>query len=135
VPVTVSIACFKPLVLWIAYNNVVIFVTLLIVFVVIVEIYACALFIFISVACQAQRTILVLVLVLVLVLICCRPARRGCGRRVVILINLRHRVEHLRLSRALAVGVGHCRGTVKLRDVFGGWSFRAAVVVAAGAQK
>jgi hypothetical protein len=121
------------LVLWIAYNNVVIFVTLLIVFVVIVEIYACALFIFISVACQTQRTILVFVLVLVL--ICCRPARRGCGRRVVILINLRHRVEHLRLSRALAVGVGHCRGTVKLRDVFGGWSFRAAVVVAAGAQK
>jgi hypothetical protein len=117
--------------LWIAYNNIVIFVTLLIVVVVvIVKVYACSLFIFIRVACQAQRIILVVVFILV----CCRPARRGCGR-LVILIYLRHRIEHLRLSRTLAVIVGHCHGTVRLRDVFGGWSFRGAVGVAAGAQK
>jgi cytochrome c biogenesis protein CcdA len=93
-----------------AYNNVVIVFALLVVIVVVpIEIHACTLFIFIRVARQAQRIILVFVVILVGR---DRLARRGFARRLVILVDLRHRIEVLGLGRALAVVVGHCCGTV-----------------------
>jgi hypothetical protein len=53
-------------------------------------------------------------------------ARSWSARRLVIVINLGHGIEDLRLRRALAVVVGHCRWTVVTRTGFGGWSFRGA---------
>jgi hypothetical protein len=108
------------------YNHVILVVLfIVVVIIVIVKIYAGALFVLVGVACQAERIVVVVVL-----------HRRGFAwsrpaRRLVLVINLSHGIEVLRLGRALAIVVRHCCCVAGFSNVFRGRSSRAAIDVAA----